>query len=77
MPVWLVSTPTTRDGECDMAAKFVIYKDAKGEFRFRLKAGNGEVVATGESYPTKQGAKAGIEAVKRAATAATIVDDTD
>jgi uncharacterized protein len=60
-----------------MAAKFVIYQDAKGEYRFRLKAGNGEVVATGESYPTKQGVKAGIEAVKRAAAAATLEDETD
>ena len=50
-----------------MAAKFEIYKDSKGEFRFRLKAGNGEIVATGESYKTKAGAQQGIEAVKRAA----------
>ncbi|HEY5117068.1 MAG TPA: DUF1508 domain-containing protein [Nakamurella sp.] len=28
-----------------MAAKFEIYQDARGEFRFRLKAGNGEIVA--------------------------------
>lgn len=56
-----------------MAAKFEIYTDAKGEYRFRLKAGNGEVVATGESYPTLSGVKAGIEAVKRAAAAADVV----
>lgn len=57
-----------------MAAKFEIYQDAKGQFRFRLKAGNGEVVATGEAYPTAAGAHAGVEAVKRAAAAATIVE---
>ncbi len=57
-----------------MAAKFEIYQDAKGEYRFRLKAGNGEIVATGESYPTMAGAHAGIEAVKRAAATATIVE---
>ncbi|MFI6112777.1 YegP family protein [Kitasatospora sp. NPDC051164] len=44
-----------------------IRRDARGEWRFRLKAGNGEIVATGESYPTKQGVEQGIEAVKRAA----------
>ena len=57
-----------------MAAKFEIYQDAKHDFRFRLKAGNGEVVATGESYPTLAGAHAGVEAVKRAAATATIVE---
>ena len=57
-----------------MAAKFEIYQDAKGEYRFRLKAANGEIVATGESYPTAAGAHAGVEAVKRAAAAATIVE---
>ncbi len=57
-----------------MAAKFEIYKDARGEYRFRLKAGNGEVVATGESYPTAAGARAGVAAVKRAAGEADIVD---
>ena len=60
-----------------MAAKFEIYKDSRGEFRFRLKAGNGEVVATGESYPTKDGVKRGIDAVKRAAAEAGIDDTTD
>lgn len=32
-----------------MAGKFELYKDARGEYRFRLKAGNGEVIATGEA----------------------------
>lgn len=57
-----------------MAAKFEIYQDAKGEYRFRLKSGNGEVVATGESYPTAAGARAGVAAVQRAAATATIVE---
>jgi uncharacterized protein len=60
-----------------MAAKFEIYEDAKGEFRFRLKAGNGEVVATGESYKTKAGVIGGIDAVKRAAAEAEIDDKTE
>ncbi len=57
-----------------MAAKFEVYKDSKGEFRFRLKSGNGEIVATGESYPTLSGAKDGFDAVKRAAAEATVVE---
>ena len=57
-----------------MAAKFEVYQDRGGEVRFRLKAANGEVVASGESYPTKAGAHAGCEAVKRAAADADIDD---
>ncbi len=59
-----------------MAAKFEIYTDAKGEYRFRLKAGNGEVVATGESYQTKSGVINGVDAVKRAAAEAEVDDQT-
>ena len=60
-----------------MAAKFELYKDSRGEYRFRLKAANGEIVATGESYKTKAGAKEGIDAVKSAAANATVDDTTD
>ena len=60
-----------------MAAKFEIYKDSKGEFRFRLKAGNGEVVATGESYKNKASVISGVDAVKRAAAEAEIEDTTE
>jgi uncharacterized protein YegP (UPF0339 family) len=59
-----------------MAAKFEIYTDAKGEFRFRLKAGNGEIVATGEGYKTKDGVIKGVDAVKRAAAEAEVSDAT-
>jgi uncharacterized protein YegP (UPF0339 family) len=59
-----------------MPGTFEIYKDKKGEFRFRLKSRNGEVVASGESYPTKALAKKGIGAVQRAAADAKVVDAT-
>lgn len=57
-------------------AKFEIYKDAAGKFRFRLKAPNGEVIATGESYASKDGCQKGIESVKTNAAKAQIVDTT-
>jgi uncharacterized protein YegP (UPF0339 family) len=57
-----------------MAAKFEIFTDHQGQYRFRLKAGNGEVVATGEPYTTKAAAIKGAEAVQRAAAEATIVE---
>lgn len=57
-----------------MAAKFEVYEDKSGQFRFRLKAGNGEVVATGEAYSSRSAAHDGCEAVRRAAAAAEVVD---
>lgn len=56
-----------------MAGKFEVYQDPSGNYRFRLKAGNGEVVATGEAYSSLAGAKAGVDAVKRAAEGAAVV----
>lgn len=50
------------------------YKDQSGKFRFRLKARNGEIVASGESYPTKADVKKGITALKKAAADAETVD---
>ncbi len=56
-----------------MAAKFELYKDTKGEFRWRLVASNGQTVATGgEGYKSKDSAKAGIESVKKNAATAPI-----
>ena len=56
-----------------MAAKFELYKDPKGEFRWRLVASNGQTIATGgEGYKTKESAKNGIESVKKNAPTAPI-----
>jgi uncharacterized protein YegP (UPF0339 family) len=57
-----------------MSGKFEVYKDKAGEFRFRLKAGNGEIIAVGEGYKTKASALSGIESVKKSAADATVVD---
>ena len=54
--------------------KFEIYKDKAGEFRFRLKAANGEIIAASEGYSSKQGAQAGIDSVKNVAPDAPTVD---
>jgi uncharacterized protein len=56
--------------------KFEIYKDKKNEFRFRLKAGNGEVIAVGESYPDKKSVQKGIASIQKNAPVAAIVDTT-
>jgi len=56
--------------------KFEIYKDAAEKFRFRLKAPNGETIATGEAYESKDACKNGIESIKTNAPKAEIVDTT-
>lgn len=57
-----------------MAGKFELYKDKSGHFRFRLKAGNGEIIATSEAYNSKASAKNGIESVKKNAGDAAVVE---
>lgn len=47
-----------------MAAKFVIEKGAGGKYRFNLKAGNGEIILSSETYEGKSGAQKGIDSVK-------------
>jgi uncharacterized protein len=59
-----------------MAGTFEFSKDSRGEFRFRLTAGNGEIIATGEGYTTKAGAQNGIKSVQTNAPGATVVDQT-
>jgi uncharacterized protein YegP (UPF0339 family) len=45
--------------------KFEMYQDKAGEFRFRLKARNGENIAASEGYKAKAGCLNGIESVKK------------
>lgn len=52
--------------------KFEMYKDKAGEFRFRLKARNGEIIATSEGYTSKASCENGIESVRKNAPAAEI-----
>ena len=47
-----------------MAGKFELYEDKKDEFRFRLKASNGEIILVSEGYTSKAGAENGISSVK-------------
>ena len=51
-------------------------KDKSGKFRFRLKASNGQVIATGEAYETKASALNGIESVKKNSAGASTDDQT-
>jgi uncharacterized protein len=57
-----------------MAAKFELWVDKGGQYRFNLKASNGQVIASSEGYSSKASALGGIESVKTNAADAEIVE---
>jgi uncharacterized protein len=56
--------------------KFTIYKDKAGEFRFRIVATNGNVLAASEGYKAKASAQGAIDRIKSDAAGAAVVDET-
>ncbi|HPD74793.1 MAG TPA: YegP family protein [Methanoregulaceae archaeon] len=54
--------------------KFEVYTDKTGQFRFRLKAANGEIIAVSEAYSSKASCMNGIESVKKNAPTAAVVE---
>jgi hypothetical protein len=57
-----------------MPSKFEVYSDASGQFRFRLRAANNEIIAVSEAYTTKAACMNGINSVKENAPIAEIED---
>ena len=55
--------------------KFEVYKDKGGEFRFRLKARNGEIILSGEGYKAKASCLNGIDSIRRNAPDAAVVKE--
>ena len=55
--------------------KFEMYEDKGGEFRFRLKARNGQIIGVSEGYKAKASCLNGIESVKKNAAEAEIVEE--
>ena len=53
--------------------KFEVYTDKAGEFRFRLKATNGQIIAVSEGYKAMGSCMNGIESVKKNAVDAPVV----
>jgi len=62
--------------ESTAGSKFEIFKDTKGEYRYRLVAGNEEIIAASQGYDAKVSCIDGIESVKRNAAIAMIMDTT-
>lgn len=64
-PAAKIENQTVKDFVVEKNPKFEVYKDKKGEFRFRLKAKNGQIIATGEGYSKLDGCLKGIASVQK------------
>lgn len=74
-PVAAVENQTVEGYAVEKHPKFEVYADKAGEFRFRLKATNGQVIATSEGYTTLANCLNGVESVKKNAVDAPIVEE--
>ena len=74
-PVANVEDQTVEGFETMTHPKFEMYQDKAGEFRFRLKARNGEIIGVSEGYTTKANCVNGVESVKKNAAEAEIVEE--
>lgn len=74
-PVAAVENQTVEGFATEKNPKFEIYNDKKGEFRFRLKATNGQIIAVSEGYTTLANCENGVESVKKNAPDAEVVEE--
>lgn len=72
-PVAALEDQTAEGFATEKNPKFEMYTDKAGEFRFRLKAKNGQIIATGEGYKAKAGCRNGIESIRKNAPDADVV----
>ena len=72
-PIAAVEDQTVEGYAAQKHPKFEIYTDKAGEFRFRLKATNGQIIAVSEGYKAMASCQNGIESVKKNAVDAPVV----
>ena len=72
-PIAAVEDQTVEGYAVQKHPKFEIYTDKAGEFRFRLKATNGQIIAVSEGYKAMASCQNGIESVKKNAVDAPVV----
>ena len=75
-PIAAVEDQTVEAFEKEKCPKFEVYQDKAGEFRFRLKAANGQIIGTGEGYKAKKSCMNGIKSICKNAVDAKIEDTT-
>lgn len=71
-PIAALEDQTAEGFEQQKNPKFEMYTDKAGEFRFRLKARNGEIIAVSEGYKAKASCLNGIESVRKNAPDAAV-----
>lgn len=76
-PEAAVEDHTVEGYQTEKNPKFEIYSDKAGEFRFRLKAKNGQVIAVSEGYTSKANCKNGIESVKKNSVNSPVIEPED
>ena len=74
-PIANVEDQTVENFEVMKHPKFEMYQDKAGEYRFRLKATNGQIIAVSEGYVAKTSCVGGIESVQKNAADAEIVEE--
>lgn len=74
-PVAAIENQTEEGFEKQKHPKFEVYNDKKGEFRFRLKATNGQIIAVSEGYKAISGCLNGIESVKKNAASEIVMQE--
>lgn len=76
-PIAPVENQTVEGYKVEKNPKFEVYTDKAGEFRFRLKATNGQIIAVSEAYKALASCMNGIESVKKNAPDASVVMEED
>lgn len=74
-PIAALEDQTVEDFAAAKCPKFELYVDNAGEFRFRLKATNGEIIAASEGYKAKESCENGIQSVRENAPVAEMVEE--
>lgn len=74
-PLAPIENQTQPDFEKKGNPKFEVYLDKRGDYRFRLKARNGQIIAVSDGYNAKAGCLNGIESVKSNAPDSEILEE--
>lgn len=74
-PLAAVENQTVEGYITEKHPKFEVYTDKAGEFRFRLKASNGQIIAVSEGYKAIASCLNGIESVKKNVVDAKIIEE--
>ncbi len=74
-PIAALENQTVEGFAKEKCPKFEVYVDKAGEYRYRLKATNGQIIAVGESYKALSSCLNGIESVRKNAAENNIVKE--